>query len=191
MSSPLDRTQVKALHVALLEAFPHRAALSRMVRFGLDENLEAIAGGNSLSDAAFALIEWAEARGKVGALVAAAREDNATNPVLRAFAESYLGAPVSAPAAPSILAPPSPSATRSLARERDVLATLYAPRQAEMIARDAGLDVRNVELSGSALTVWDSILAEAAKHGLVKAILAVARAQYPNNPLLRALSNTS
>lgn len=187
MPSTLDKTQAKALHQALLDAFPHRAALSRMVRFGLNVNLEAIAGGSSLSDIAFALIEWAEAHDKVGALVAAAREDNATNPSLRAFAESYLGASAPSPAAPAPA--PAEPAQRSLAKVRDVLASLYAPRQAAIVATDAGIDTRSVDLAGSALTVWDSILAEAAKHGRVDAILSVARAQYPSNPGLRTLDS--
>lgn len=186
MNSTLDKAQARALHAALLDAFPHRASLSRMVRFGLDENLEAIAGGNSLSDVAFSLIEWAEARGKVDALLTAAREDNATNTRLQDFAKSLRGGVGGPNEAPAVA---SPSAHGWAGKARHVLASLYAPWRAEIVAKDAGLDTRNVDLSGPTLKVWDSILAEAIKQDRVDAILTIARADYPNNPGLRALGN--
>jgi len=54
----------KQLHIVLLDAFPNNADLRRMVRFYLGENLDAIAGGSTLSETVFGLIEWAEAQGK-------------------------------------------------------------------------------------------------------------------------------
>ena len=55
--------QFKQLHDALLDAFD-RSTLDQMVRFELNENLGAIAGGGNLSDIAFNLIQWAERRGR-------------------------------------------------------------------------------------------------------------------------------
>jgi hypothetical protein len=82
----LDRAMRRPLYDALLAAFPAAQDLQQMVRFGLDENLSAIAGGSALSDIVFNLIQWAEARGRVGDLVAAALEANPRNPALRTVA---------------------------------------------------------------------------------------------------------
>jgi len=72
---------------ALLSAFPTTAKLKQMVRFRLDENLEAIAAGANLSETISNLIEWAEAEGKSEELLIAARKENPGNPVLRKFDE--------------------------------------------------------------------------------------------------------
>jgi hypothetical protein len=72
---------------ALLSAFPTTAKLKQMVRFKLDENLEAIAAGANLSETISNLIEWAEAEGKSEELLIAARKENPGNPVLRKFDE--------------------------------------------------------------------------------------------------------
>ncbi|MBW4502266.1 MAG: toll/interleukin-1 receptor domain-containing protein [Scytonema hyalinum WJT4-NPBG1] len=72
---------------ALLSAFPTTAKLKQMVRFRLDENLEAIAGGANHSEVVFNLIEWAKAEGKPEELLIAARKDNPGNPALRKFDE--------------------------------------------------------------------------------------------------------
>ncbi len=72
---------------ALLSAFPTPAKLKQMVRFRLDENLEAITGGANLSETISNLIQWAEAEGKLEELLIAARKENPGNPVLRKFDE--------------------------------------------------------------------------------------------------------
>ena len=54
----LKGTQFRQLKEALLSAFPHRAKLKQMVRFGLEENLDAIATGENDEDVVFKLIEW-------------------------------------------------------------------------------------------------------------------------------------
>jgi hypothetical protein len=73
-------------HKALLSAFPTPGKLKQLVRFRLDENLEAISTGN-LSETISNLIEWAEAEGKLEELLIAARKENPGNPVLRKFEE--------------------------------------------------------------------------------------------------------
>ncbi|ARV61587.1 hypothetical protein BZZ01_25810 [Nostocales cyanobacterium HT-58-2] len=70
---------------ALLSAFPTPAKLKQMVRFKLDKNLDAIAGGANLSETISNLIEWAEAEGKLEELLIAARKENPGNPALQNF----------------------------------------------------------------------------------------------------------
>lgn len=114
----LTPPQRKALHAALLQAFPTRTALARMMDFELGENLDAVAGDGGLNDATYALIVWMQSRGKLSALVTAARRDNPDNPHLRAFEESVVQARNQQPEDPGLrqfaeevnLAPESASA---------------------------------------------------------------------------------
>ncbi|NJM73206.1 MAG: toll/interleukin-1 receptor domain-containing protein [Scytonema sp. RU_4_4] len=80
-----DRLQ--QFHKALLSAFPTTAKLKQMVRFKLDENLDAIAGGANHSEVVSNLIEWAEGEGRLEELLIAARKDNPGNPALQRFDE--------------------------------------------------------------------------------------------------------
>jgi hypothetical protein len=82
----LTTQQRKQLYNALLSAFPARSDLARMIGFGLNENLDAIAGGTSLSDTVFNLIQWATAQGRLEDLINAALSDNPGNPALKTFA---------------------------------------------------------------------------------------------------------
>jgi hypothetical protein len=61
----LSGSQKATLQKALLSAFRRSGDLKQMVTFGLDENLEAIAGTGALEDVIFELIEWADSRGRV------------------------------------------------------------------------------------------------------------------------------
>ncbi len=107
----LTGKQLKQLHDALLSAFD-RGDLQRMVRFELDENLGAIAGGGNLSETVFNLIQWAERRGRIGDIIQGAVNYNPDNHDLLAVREALLGAaPVDAPTPlPAKPAPPSPPA---------------------------------------------------------------------------------
>ena len=111
----LTREQHRQLEKALLAAFPRAEDLARMVRQGLDENLVALAGGDSLTDQVFSLLQWAEARDQIPALLTAALTDNPTNSQLRTIATA-LGQPMPI-LAPGIDAangpPPSPSSPTS------------------------------------------------------------------------------
>ncbi len=80
--SRLTGTQVNELSNALLNAFPERGALAQLVRIGLDDRLDEITNGKNLRDTVFELIEWAEARGRIAELVAAARAENFGNSTL-------------------------------------------------------------------------------------------------------------
>lgn len=79
----------------LLDAFPRRTDLERLILFGLDEDLDTIASGTDLKATAFAVLKWAKARGKLDRLLEQARRMNPDNPLLRRFAEE--GAPFLVP----------------------------------------------------------------------------------------------
>jgi hypothetical protein len=89
----LDSEQVLQLKQALLSAFPSPAKLKEMVRLGLDQNLDAIATGENLSEVVLKLIENAEASGKVKELLTAACNQEygqPRNPDLMPFCEQLL-----------------------------------------------------------------------------------------------------
>lgn len=66
---PPRQSTLKRLEQALLAAFPTRSDLARMIRVGLDENLEAITGAGSLQTIVFELVGWANAHGKLDTLI--------------------------------------------------------------------------------------------------------------------------
>jgi hypothetical protein len=84
----LNGTQLEALRDALIEAFD-LPSLRQMVRIGLDENLDAIAGGANLKEITFNLLEWAEHTGRIDKLLAAARHENPSSRALSAFEADY------------------------------------------------------------------------------------------------------
>jgi effector-associated domain 1 (EAD1)-containing protein/caspase domain-containing protein len=84
----LTRVTRKELHQALVAAFPTYASLALMAQVELGENLAAITGATSTTQAAFELIGWAEARGHVRDLVESALAANPTNGALRDLAAS-------------------------------------------------------------------------------------------------------
>lgn len=76
----LKGKQFQQLQEALLGAFPNRAKLKQMVRFGLEKNLDAIATGNH-DNVVFELIQWAQTNGSLENLLIAARDkDRGGNP---------------------------------------------------------------------------------------------------------------
>jgi hypothetical protein len=98
----LDPARRKQLQQALLSAFPRTGDLTQLVRFGLDQNLEAIVGDGPLGQVVFALIDWAEAEGRLDDLLAEAGAERPNNPALKAYLAAAAVAP--APSAP----PPAP-----------------------------------------------------------------------------------
>ena len=85
----LTGQQIAQLRNALLAAYPAHPALREMVREELSENLDAIAGGETLRATVFSLITWAESTGRTLELVEGAYRHNATNPALREVAEAF------------------------------------------------------------------------------------------------------
>jgi hypothetical protein len=88
-SKKLSGEQIQRLEDALTDAFSTLPQLKRMVRIGLDQNLEKIASGDTLTLITFSLIEWAEAQGWTERLIAAARAQSPDNLLLQAFDEEY------------------------------------------------------------------------------------------------------
>ncbi len=86
----LSRQQRKKLQDALLDAFPEKVSLEQMLVFGLDKNLDEIAGGSNLQEIVFNLIKKAEAENWIQDLVRAARKSNPGNENLRNIAEELL-----------------------------------------------------------------------------------------------------
>lgn len=82
--------QVRQIQDALLSAFTSREQLAQMMRVRLEQNLEAIAEGDTLTKITFALVRWAEANGCLGALVAGALAEVPGNPELQAVAAAML-----------------------------------------------------------------------------------------------------
>jgi nucleoside phosphorylase len=83
----LNGKQQAALEEALLDAFPSKDELARMIQYRLSKNLEAIALGDNLAIIVFKLIQAAQAQGWLETLIARAREANPENPVLAAFCQ--------------------------------------------------------------------------------------------------------
>jgi Effector-associated domain 1/Trypsin-like peptidase domain len=83
----MNGEQYKRLHEALVAAFPDANSLRRMVRFGLDQNLDAVADTSTLNDAVFELLRWADSTNRIDHLIIAARNSNPGNSMLREIAE--------------------------------------------------------------------------------------------------------
>ena len=81
----LSKAERHELFEALLDAYPSYNPLEIMVSFGLEENLEEIAGAGILKDVVFNLIQWAESQGKLEPLIRGVYEENSGNPRLKAF----------------------------------------------------------------------------------------------------------
>lgn len=79
----LTGRQIEQAQNALLEAFPSRDALRMLTRIELNENLDAIAGGDNLRVIAFNLVSWAEQTGVFARLVDGAVRQNDGNATLR------------------------------------------------------------------------------------------------------------
>jgi hypothetical protein len=122
----LTGAQIAQLLDALLAAYPRRDDLRVMVRIELNENLDAIAGGDTLRGIAFSLIEWAQRTGRIDELIASARRGNPGNATLQAVAAALGLAPVDPPA-PSASSPTVAAFLRRQKEERlRVLMAQYA-----------------------------------------------------------------
>lgn len=80
---PLTGLQFQQLQHALLSAFPTHAALAQLVKFGLNQNLDAVAGTGALNEVVFKLITWAEAEGRTAELAAGTYQTNPGNSGVR------------------------------------------------------------------------------------------------------------
>ena len=135
MVQRLSGKQIRELQKALLDAFPARDDLRMMVRVELNENLDAIAGGDTLRAVAFSLIEWAQRTGRTEELIAGAQRGNPGNAALRAAAAALDLAPVDPPSDPP--APP-PAVAAFLRRQKEerlrVLMAQYAAASQQLLS---------------------------------------------------------
>ncbi|MFP4436025.1 MAG: effector-associated domain EAD1-containing protein, partial [Chloroflexaceae bacterium] len=120
----LTGKQRRQLEIALLSAFPSRDALARMVAYQLDQNLAAIAGGDTLAAVVFNLVKWAHANGQIEQLISGDHAENPGNPELRTF--------VAQTATPS--ATQAPSATVNPTGPQDIYAR-YEAGVSELLRR--------------------------------------------------------
>lgn len=86
----LSNQQRKNLKDALIDAFPTSASLEQMLSYQLNKRLKEIAGGGSLQDVVFELIQVAESQGWIKDLVCAAREANPGNQNLQIIVQELL-----------------------------------------------------------------------------------------------------
>ena len=85
---PLSGQEFDQLHKALISAFPDEESLTLLIRTGLNENLNLIAGTGPGSGTVTSLLIWAESQGRDGELVTQAYLRNSGNPSLRAFVQN-------------------------------------------------------------------------------------------------------
>jgi uncharacterized surface protein with fasciclin (FAS1) repeats len=104
----LSGKQIREIEEALLDAFPSRDELSRVVRIELDERLEAIADGANQRVVIFNLVNWAERTGKIDALLQGASRQNPGNPTLQKLMQTWRTTPPPEDAA----RPPAPPGDR-------------------------------------------------------------------------------
>lgn len=108
----LSGDQRREFEEALAEAFPKEIDLSRMVSYGLSEQLATIAAGNTIRDIIFNLVDWAEAHDKTQELVIAAIKLNSSKVRLREIGSilltpDQLNAIITQKLATDIVKPPS------------------------------------------------------------------------------------
>lgn len=84
------------LHEALKDAFPSSEEIRLLVSLHLHDALGAIPEPATLNIQIVALLEWADANEQIDALVAGAREQNAQNKMLAAFAGRWKTRPADA-----------------------------------------------------------------------------------------------
>lgn len=140
----LDGTQYRTLQNALLSAYPERDDLERLVRFELNQNLNAIAGGDDLTEVTYKLIEWYESRGRVQELIDGAKRDNPSNPSL-AVLTIDLTIDLKVDAAQPI-PEPSPAPPPALPTQQNGLMLVSLALTAALVALLALLIVRSTDL---------------------------------------------
>lgn len=80
----LSGKQVAQICDAIISGFD-RSNLRALTRIELDQDLDVIAGGETMQDLALSLVEWAERSGRVPDLIAAMQHRNGANPAVLAL----------------------------------------------------------------------------------------------------------
>lgn len=93
----LTGEQCRRLTDAIVHALRKKPAIERVVRFGLNEDLDAIVGGDNLTDIVFNLVMWVEAQERLEELVVEARRENPGNSLLKAVSKEVLSTTLEVP----------------------------------------------------------------------------------------------
>lgn len=173
----LSGRQVEQIHEALLDAFASRDALRMLVRIELEEDLEAIAGGDNLRVVVFNLVNWSEQTGRVSQLIQGAYRQNQGNVKLQALvedAQEWFAPPPSPPASPE--APLRRPDARSVPASIDVFLSYSRKdeaimRQVQDSLRAAGLSVWIDEGLEPGTVGWQEAIAEAIDQAQVMVVL--------------------
>ncbi len=183
----MKRQDLKDLRDALCSAFPERSKLAQLVMFAFGENLAAISDGKDLNATVFELMSWAEAGGKLGELIAAAKKEQPENEALAAIASPAgdgAAGKGTAPKAPP-RAPVSLATGPGLVALADVFARLYPSREGSYRVVDgAGLDRGLIAFHDAAALNWHAIVQQARNQGKLEALMAFARRDFPNDSAL-------
>lgn len=141
----LTSQQFRQFRDALLSAFPTASSLSQIVSFELDENLDAIAGGQNHSEVVFNLIQWARSQGKLEQLMTAAINSNPGNPELQAFVAQFQ--PLDSPSnSQTAIAETVDRVLAGHSTEADFQALLHAIRSGQVVLSSGE---RSVSIGGS------------------------------------------
>jgi hypothetical protein len=176
----------RELFDALCKAFPTADDLQRMVSFGLQENLHAIAGGTNdkITNLVFKLIQWAEARGRLDELIAAAYADNSTNPHLQSFYHKYAVAEqesatniATTPAQTSSPTAPAPQIDQTSLRKK--IMEHFNESELKTLCSDMGIDYEIVPGSGKEDRIRE-LIDYCRRHGKYDALVAMCREQRPH-----------
>ncbi len=166
----LTDKQFKDFHRLLLTAFPTRAALARMVRFELGQQLDVLTTSSSLSDTVFELIQWAQSHD--ADLLQAAIAANPDHKGLRTFAAQVTG--TSSPIGSS----PAPASSLTWQARRDLrkllIATYTTEAQVRELCLDFGIPYRQLEGEDLSSRIA-SLLAIAERQGQAVDLAAAAR----------------
>ena len=83
----LSGSQRKQLFQAIINAYPSKDGLERLVDFELEENLDWIASNKNYQDTVYNLIKWANSQERLEQLIQAACQDNSHNQKLKEVQE--------------------------------------------------------------------------------------------------------
>ena len=140
----LTGSQAKQFQEALLSAYPSRSALARMVKFGLDKNLDTITSSGNLSEAVFELITWAEAQGRLETLLSAARAEAPGNALLQNLERRLASTAGDSPSGPNPLPMNASGLQPDRIAVREAIKQHYSLEELRTLCDDLGLKYDNL-----------------------------------------------
>jgi formylglycine-generating enzyme required for sulfatase activity len=151
----LNKEQFQQIHDALLDGY-NEFTLRQMVRFGMNEALDRIAGGGNLEERVFNLVEWADRTGRERELVQEAYNRNPTNPTLKKLYDLWFP-----PQSPTGKEPPTPdTASPQIFLSYSRKDSEYMQRVIKLL-KDAGLSVWTDEGLEPGTDRWQVAIEEA------------------------------